>query len=325
MEMFLAIISLLVTIIFGILSIDLFKRKKRPCKITYYPSEAINLYRNLAKGFDNLEILKDKEPIANNIVFISGIIVSNGDLDITGKDNNVNLDLPEGCKWIDLKKDTQSKGFNPSFSICKDNPQTAVFCFDLFRINEFVKFQALIEYENKDLFKSPSKIHDKISFNHRIENTIDVKKGEIIRKRIKNEGIKSAIIPLLLFCLTVFVSFFFFNGSSQITYIDRNNKHECYATVNNNNKVDIRDVNALNLFWPYSKTEISSNEFERNYKPIYKYRFFNENSIPSAILVCIIMLMFILTFVIVWYIKRRNNRLYDLFGISENDETISEI
>lgn len=110
--MVLGILGLLATIVFGILSIDLFKRKRRPCKLTYFPSEAINLYRNLAMGFDNLEILKDKQPIKNNIVYLSGVLACNGDIDITGNNHVVLMSLPDGYKWMGVKVSNCTKGMD---------------------------------------------------------------------------------------------------------------------------------------------------------------------------------------------------------------------
>lgn len=96
MEMIIGILGLIATIVFGVLSIDLFKRKRRPCKLTYYPSETINIYWNLIKGFDSIEVLKNDKPIRNNVILLSGIISCNGDADLTGSNNVVHMCLPEG-------------------------------------------------------------------------------------------------------------------------------------------------------------------------------------------------------------------------------------
>lgn len=315
MNMFFTIAGFIATVIFGILSIDLFKRRHRPRKITYFPVEAINLYRNLAKGFDNLEIIKDKKPIKNNIVFLSGILACNGDMDITGHDNKIHMCLPEGCKWIDSRVDTCSEGFNVNFIIDKTNPQNADIEFGLFRVSEFVKVQGLVEYE--DNYDSLYDIHERLTFLHRLENTGDIKVGEIVRKRIKPKYLWILVIELIVLFSFLSGCLYLFGNFSQITYIDKDNNQDYYVSINKDDMIVIEENSVQSIFKLFSREKISVVEFKERFLPVFAYRRFNENSIPIYFIGGFVIVTILPMHVFLWVKIRRRNKLFNLFSVSQ--------
>ncbi len=54
---FLTILGVILTAIFGFLSIDLIKRKKNPGKLTLVKQSTLGLFNNIAKNFDEISIL----------------------------------------------------------------------------------------------------------------------------------------------------------------------------------------------------------------------------------------------------------------------------
>ncbi len=315
MSMFFTIAGFIATVIFGILSIDLFKRKHRPRKITYFPVEAINLYRNLTKGFENLEIIKDKQPIKNNLVFLSGIFACNGDMDITGLNNKIHVCLPTGCKWIDSRVDTSSEGINANFIIDKTNPQNADIEFGLFRVNEYVKVQGLVEYESN--YNSLFDIHEQLTFLHRLENTGDIRIGEVVRKRISPKYLWIIVLELIFLFSILLLGLNVFGNSSQITYLDRNSGKDYFVSIGEDGKIVIEENSFHSLFKLFQRETISTVEFKKRFSPVFTYRRFNENSIPIYILGGFVIVTILPTLAIIWIKIRRRNNLFNLYNVSK--------
>lgn len=318
--MLLGILGLIATIVFGVLSIDLFKRKRRPCKLTYFPLEAINLYSNLAIGFDNLEILKDKQPIKNNIVYLSGVFASNGDMDITGDNHVVSMRLPEGCKWMGVKVSNCTKGIDAQFSINADNPRIASLSFDLFRVKEYIKLQALVEYGDVQAMSSLYNLHRDITFFHRIENTGDVENGEIIRRYIplKRKFISLAIIVLLI--AGFYSMIMFFENSDNVIYKEIKTSKEYSCMVSDDNMIELHSRSFLESIIEWKPEKISVCEFKKNYIPVYQYKGMNLQSKAMMfgfgffyVIGLIMSIHFILK-------ARRINKLYLLYKDSEKEE-----
>lgn len=110
----LGIVGTVATTIFGFLSIDLFKRKKYPGKVTYIQIALIDLLNSIASNFDEIELIHDKTPIRKNVLYIKGALLNNGDTDINGKttEKDITIDLPAGCKWLVIKLTDCSEGLS---------------------------------------------------------------------------------------------------------------------------------------------------------------------------------------------------------------------
>lgn len=319
MEMIIGILGLMATVIFGLLSIDLFKRKRRPCKLTYFPAEAINLYRNLTKGFDNLDVLKNKQPIKNNIVYQSGVLVSNGDTDITGDNHIVQMCLPEGFRWMDIKIDSCSEGVEAQLSILDTDQRIAALSFNLFRINEYIKIKSLIEYRKDNDVSTLSSLCRRISFSHRIENTGDVEIGEIIRHYIPLKRLYIIIVVLHLLFIAFF-SIIFFNKSDNVIYKNIKTGQEYSCMVSDDNMIELHSRSLFESLVEWQPKKISVKDFTSQYIPVYKYKQMNFNMLSVIIVYSLLYIICFIT-IIPYLIKaRRINKHYLLYRSSEKEE-----
>lgn len=215
------IIGLVATFVFGFLSIDLFKRRRYPGRITYVKLSLIDLLNNVANNFDEIQLLHENQPIKKNIIYLKGALLNNGDIDINSKttEKDITLGLPDGCRWLDIKPTASSEGLTTAITINDDS--RASFKFDLFRKDEFVQFEGLIESDKQDV--SSDEIDLQLQFTHRIENTGGIEKKVLLSdKEIKRKK-KSAIwysvllLGLLLFIAVTF-TFNLFDSSTEKVY-----------------------------------------------------------------------------------------------------------
>jgi hypothetical protein len=220
------IIGVVATLVFGFLSFDLFKRKKYPGKITYVKLSLIDLLNNVANNFKEIKLLHNDSPIKKNIIYIKGALLNNGDIDINGQltEKDISAQLPENCKWLDIKATEFSEGLSVDINITNDNK--AIFKFDLFRKSEFVQFEGLIEVKEIEL--SADNIESGIVFNHRIENTSKIEKKNLLTKKEIKKKKKNAIVFSIgfLLILLVFASTFIFNvfgTKSEKVFFTKNN------------------------------------------------------------------------------------------------------
>ena len=210
-SLIIGIIGTVATIVFGFLTIDLLKRKKYPGRLAYIKLSVVDLLNNVANNFNEIELLHNKQPINKNLIYIKGALLNNGDIDINSKvtEKDITMELPEGCKWLDVKSTDCSDGLNASLQI--ESEQKACFKFDLFRKDEFVQFEGLVESESNEI--SSDEINSDLVFTHRIENTSRIEKKTLLTKKEIKKKKRNAIIysiGLLLFLL-VFTAEFVFN------------------------------------------------------------------------------------------------------------------
>jgi ABC-type lipoprotein release transport system permease subunit len=320
MEMIIGILGLIATIIFGVLSIDLFKRKRRPCKLTYYPSETINIYRNLTKGFDCIEVLKNDKPIKNNVIFLSGIISCNGDVDLTGSDNVVHMCLPEGYKWLDVKIDSCSEGVEAQFSITKENNRNASLCFGLFRVNEFIKLQALVEYEEEKKLSSLNDLHRKITFSHRIQNTSDVEKGDYIRSYIPMKRVYLFTIVNILVISMVIWGLMQLGDSDNVIYKNCETGKEYSCMVSDDNMIELHSRSIKEMLFELRPEKIAIDDFKKQYVPVFQYKQMNLLSMSFLLGFIIPIVIGVLPTIIYVYFKvRRINKYYLLYKSSDKE------
>jgi hypothetical protein len=204
LSLILGLIGTIATIVFGFLSIDLFKRKNYPGKLTYIELSLIDLLNNVANNFKEIELLHNKLPINKNLVYLKGALINNGDIDINSKltEKDITIELPEKCKWLDIKATEFSEGLNVDVTI--HNESKASFKFDLFRKDEFVQFEGLIESETKEI--SSEVINSDMLFTHRIENTSKIEKKVLLSENEIKKKKKMAImfsIGLFAMLLTI--------------------------------------------------------------------------------------------------------------------------
>lgn len=166
-------LGLILTLIFGILSIILYKSKKYPGGLTFIEEQATGLFDMLVKNFPEISITFNSKPIDSQIVLLKGFIINSGAIDI--KDNMVEekltLNLPEKFKWLSAKIVDASYIGKSNLEIIGDNQ--IVFNLGLFRKNEFIRFEALADIPViKDTNLSSRQIFkNELNFLHRIADT----------------------------------------------------------------------------------------------------------------------------------------------------------
>lgn len=209
------------TLVIGILTffwgIYIYRKAiKRPNKIKYIPGEFFNIFNALPGKFKEFEIKYKKESINNNIYYISGKIIEAGG-DINTKNNKIYIELPEGCKWIDVSEDSSNELIEAKLKKDENIPQKATLTFNKFRKNNHIIIGGIIEGH-----KLSTDIHEKIKFNHNITKADDVK---IIDK--EDSLLKDILIyffaALIIFAVGVFLEF--------LHVTDRSNQTDSFSKV----------------------------------------------------------------------------------------------
>jgi len=265
MGLIIGVAGTIATIVFGFLSIDLFKRKKYPGRITYVKLSLIDLLNNVASNFKEIELLHNNQPINKNIIYIKGALLNNGDVDINSKltEKDITMELPERCKWLDIKPTNLSEGLN--VKIHTDGKRKASFEFDLFRKNEFIQFEGIIESESYEI--SSDEIDSSSQFSHRIENTSKIEKKTLLSEREIKRKKRSAIIfsiGLFAIILTITASLFLniFGANKETVYFKEvgNNSKYFYAIKLDNNKIIVSPKNGG------EKADLTIEEFNLKYQ-----------------------------------------------------------
>lgn len=316
--MVLTVIGLVLTLIFGFLSIDLFKRKKNPGKLTLVKQTVIGLFNNIAKNFAEISIQYKGEPIKENVIYIKACFINDGDIDIEGEkiEKTLVLKLNKNLKWIKsiISKTSPDLLCNPEIS----QDQTELkFNFGLIRKKEFFQFEALIETLEKD-FKAED-IFDNFIITHRIANTQKVKTEILLddeqmkkkKKNIKSFGLNIGFQVLVMIGVLMVQLFYF--KTAPIHYIDKlNHIYEAKATTDN--KIELKENSTGR------KNIITLKEFQSigNYRPFIP----NQTIWAKVKSVLLISPLFVIIFGIVigweYYELRKSNKIYDI--LSKNNE-----
>jgi hypothetical protein len=248
LSIILTIIGLLATFVFGFLSIDLFKRKRYPGKITFVKQSSIGLFDSFVKNFNEIAILFEDKPIKDNLIYIKGCFINDGDIDIEGEkiEKPICIELPEKYSWVNCKITDTTKNLLSDYNIAND--KNVELKFGLFRKGEFIQIEALIQASHD--INNDDNIFDLTKFTHRIsqtqkitltnllsENQIKKKKGKIIQ-RIWSTAIQM-ILPFI-FSIVLFV----FLKSAEINYrsIENGKTIEYKATPKRDGIVELKDL-----------------------------------------------------------------------------------
>ena len=140
-----AVFGIAATCVFGGLTIWLARRRRYPGRITYFEEGSIGLFDAIVRNLEDLSVIYKNKPVSENIVLLKGYIVNTGTKDITPAmiEEPLALKLPEGFKWLDVKVVSSSTSIKAGLEIKKET--SAEFDLGLFRVNEYVQFQALVE------------------------------------------------------------------------------------------------------------------------------------------------------------------------------------
>lgn len=316
-SLLLTILGIIATIVFGFLSIDLFKRKRNPGKLTLIKHSALGLFNNIAKNFDEISIQYKGNSIQENVIYIKGSIINDGDLDIDGTsvERTVQLNLNEGLKWIKAKVTETSPELICETNI-QDNEVNLSFNFGLIRKKEFYQFEALVETQKQD--QKAEDVFDNITISHRIANTQKIKKTTLLteeqmtKKKKKMKSFAFNVGSQFIVVLLILIAQVFYFKSAPIQYIDGNEIiYEATATSDMNIELKNLDTEEEEI--------ISLKDFQQPniYTPFVPNQTFLEKIKGVSYMLPILIVL--LALVIGWeYMElRKSYKLYDIFSNSE--------
>lgn len=307
------IAGFLATIIFGWLSIGLYNRKKYPGKISYVKLAVVNLLNDIANNFKDIKLLHDNHPIKNNLVYLKGAFINNGDIDIKTSigENSITLSLPTDYKWVDFTITSHSDDLDCKISQMPENKKKI--SFDIFKKDEFIIFEGLIDAPQKIESDSFDSI---VKFNHRIENTSKINVETILdAKSLKSKSfmrkmLGGYIILGLLLCVLAFMM----HDGSPLRYHNfmENMETDYSASITPQNEIVLKETSNnffSNIFGEIFDTpiKISKNEFCNSYK-VSNYQQNNHDYIIIAELI-VIALSTILLFVPYYMQIRKTKRI----------------
>jgi len=199
------------SLIFGILgigltvlSIILFKRKRYPGEISFIVQECIDLFDSIVQNFNSISIKFKNRNINKDVVYLKGSFINTGDIDIRTDmvEENLLITLPEKFKWLDAKITNSSSYTNKSLKII-DNRKLE-FELGLFKKNEFIQFELILEIHNEQRISSTKLLENSIKLHHRIADTKKVIKRELTENKL---DLKVALSMIAVFLLISMLSF----------------------------------------------------------------------------------------------------------------------
>jgi len=288
------IAGLLATIIFGWLSIGLYNRKKYPGKISYVKLAVVNLLNDIANNFKDIRLLHNNHPIKNNLVYLKGAFINNGDIDIKTLigENSITLSLPTDYKWMDFTITSHSDDLDCRISQTTENKEKI--SFDIFKKDEFIIFEGLIDAPQKIESKS---FEDIVKFNHRIENTSKINVEAILdAKSLRSKSFMRKILSLYIVSglLLVLLALVMRDGSPLRYHFMENMETNYSAYITQQNEIVLKETSSnffANIFLEIFNTpkEISKDEFCNSYE-ISTYHQSGYNYIIVAELVVLLLL-----------------------------------
>lgn len=272
-------VTILTTLVSIFVSYKLLVRKKRPCKILFLATDCINVYNKLSLDFDCLEIKANDKTIDNDLIFFSGIFVSNGHSDIKGENHKLEIQLPESCKWQDIKISSKSKGLSADIEIDQGNASTAFLSFDQFRMEEFVTIKGLIECSDASVLKRLYDFYNKIDFSHRIEDTENVKVSLLNNRQLKLWPHLLRQIPFLIVIVLSVVFFMIGSSYSPISFREAETEKLYQAQVNQEGNVVLRNKSSILGHYLEERRVVTPKTFEEKYSVSLRYEKYDMTSV----------------------------------------------
>lgn len=232
----LGIIGITITIAFGIWGIFVTIKNSKSGEITFFQEDIIPLFDSIVKNLSELVVSFKESPVKPNLFLIKGGFINSGRFDISQNmiEKELSINLPENFKWLTAKVVSSSQNVIAKTEINGDC--SLIFKMGLFRVNEFIRFQALAEVPLESLDKFSTYLRKKhffinsMNFHHRIK---DVKnKIEEMPKKIRTK--KDLMYSLITGgIITLFFLMF--------VWFAKNRKDAQYLIYqNNNDKTEVK-------------------------------------------------------------------------------------
>ncbi len=191
------------TVAFGIWAVHLAMKHRAP-KLTLLPEIVLPLFNTIIRGFPELQLTIDGEPIGKSIILIRAFLLNTGRKDISRQmiEDNVQLRLPDNHKWIKPKIVSKSSDVQAEIQVIED--PIIAFDFGLIRPGEYIQFEVLVDMPRKPReerakkMSESSELLNKIRLYHRIADT-----GPIERLELNPRPPKSAIVMSAMFMFMI--------------------------------------------------------------------------------------------------------------------------
>lgn len=172
----LGIAGVVATLIFGVLSIYLFVRRRYPGRLTFIEEQCLSLFEGLVKNLPKMQVLYEGKPVSDNLVLVKGLMLNVGSKDISHEmvEQPLQMEVSNGFKWLAAKVVSSSPGVNGR--VLTLNEGILEFDLGLFRCEECIRFEAIAEVpRNGPEGADPAREFRKVmSFRHRIADTAKV-------------------------------------------------------------------------------------------------------------------------------------------------------
>lgn len=163
-----SIIGIVATVVFGIWSVLLFyKRQKYPGQLSFFVEPSIRLFDDITKDIPLLTVSYKGDPVPKNLTITRGYLLNTGSKDITNEMvyQPLQIHLSEGYRWLEASGKTTVDDVEHAKII---DPKTVEVSLGLFRRDEVIRFQGLIEVGEGKYWL------EKFEFHHRIADTSHV-------------------------------------------------------------------------------------------------------------------------------------------------------
>lgn len=211
-ETILAILSVIVTIIFGYFGIRYTLKYRKRTEIIFLKNNSISLFKSVVKNLEDVEITFKGKKINENLILFKGTFFNNGNFDIDKSivHKPLEIELPDNYFWIRHKLVDKSNDLIIN-SVTTDNK--LVFNWDLLKEGEYFTFESLVEYKSKPeetnpLLNATKGLIKNMKINHRITNLKKVDKKNTIPRPLPLGG--AIFFSLIILTLVVFAGYFSF-------------------------------------------------------------------------------------------------------------------
>lgn len=185
------------TILFGIWGIYIALKYRHSVRVNFVLRKSIALFDTIVKNITELSVSYKGLPITQNLILIEGALVNTGNKDIlpTMIERPICLNLPEDYKWLTAKIISTSNSVEANIIV---SDQILTINSGLFKINEFIHFQALLQAPHEaNIAKIENKLDKIINLSHRIADMSKIKNVKLV-----NIQIKHVILIILMFLFT---------------------------------------------------------------------------------------------------------------------------
>lgn len=320
----LTILGIIFTILFGILSFYLIIKRRYSGQITFYKETTLALFDSLAKNFPELSVNYQNQPVNEGIVFLKGTILNTGakDIDETMVKEKMNIELPDGFKWLSAKVISASSHLKTDIIVSEKNINISI---ELFRCNEFIRLEALAEVpiaktkNGKKTIGLEAKLEKVIRINHRIADTQKVLIKDFPDPQKGYRALKGLLIPIVFVVIIgigISISYYFKGWPVKTHYIMQNEKGvdtEVAISTIHNNIITIKGVKDKKFRIIMPKDDFLN---QQKIKPIlvleYKIKYF-------LIMLGFYILITIIPLILEYKEQREGRKLRKLLSISQKN------